>query len=81
MTTHELIRHLSTMPADLPVLICQEGITFGDDGHVGAGDYLTPIEHVEVLPTADAVDRRVVRQRQPSGGVNGGAVLIRLPAA
>jgi hypothetical protein len=79
MTTHELISQLSAMPKDLPVLICQDGITFDDGGHVGSGEYLTPIVDVEVLPTADAVNRRVVRQRQPGGGVNGGAVLIRLP--
>ena len=79
MTTTQLIKHLSTLPGDLPVLVCQDGITFDDHGEVGAGEYLSPIVTVEVLPTADAVDRAVVRHRQPAGGVNGGAVLLRLP--
>ena len=79
MTTSELIQRLSTLPGHLPVLICQEGITFEDDGHVGAGDYLTPIGTVEALHTADAVDRTVVRHRQPAGGIHSGAVLIHLP--
>ena len=75
MTTHDLIKHLSTLPGHLPVMICQEGITFSDDGEVGAGDYLTKIEAVEALYSADDVDRRVVRHRQPAGGT-GGAVLL-----